>query len=205
MMNNLTLTGDITESRLEELIQMALQIGAGAIDVVAVSPSDISVEDDLANYCREPRCPYYGLSANCPPHVLVPSEFRDLLKTCEHALAIKIDVPMGCLLTDERNEIFKLLHEIVADIENAAIELGYANSKAFATGSCKIIFCHEYGSCRVIEGGECRNSQYARPSANGLNVNELNKITGWSINRDTNKTDTDRVSMAAVLGLVLVG
>ena len=64
----------------------------------------------------EPRCPYYGLSANCPPHVLDPSGFRDLLKTCEHALAIKIDIPMGCLLTDERNEIFKLLPSTLAPL-----------------------------------------------------------------------------------------
>jgi hypothetical protein len=78
---------------------------------------------------------------------------------------------------------------------------------AFATGSCKIIFCHEYGSCRVIEGGECRNPEYARPSleANGVNVNELNKMAGWAINLDTNEVDNDRVSMGAVYGLVLIG
>lgn len=37
------------DRRLEELVQMALQIGAGAIDVVAISPSDISVEDEEAD------------------------------------------------------------------------------------------------------------------------------------------------------------
>lgn len=184
-----------------------MRIGAGAIDVVTISPSDISAEDDLAKFCLEPRCGYYGLSANCPPHVSGPSGFRDLLKTCEHVLAIKMDVPLGCLLTDDRFVILKLLHEIVADIEKSAVKLGYSNSKAFAGGSCKVIFCQEHLGCHVLnEGGECRNPQHARPSieANGVNVNKLKKTAGWSIKRDTNEVDTGLV-MDAVYGLVLIG
>lgn len=187
-----------TGLRLAELVQVALRIGAGAIDVVAISTSDISVEDDLANMCREPRCGYYGLSANCPPYVSGPSGFRNLLKICAHALVIKIEIPMGSLVNYECLDIMKLLHEIVADIEKSAVELGYSNSKAFAIGSCKVIFCPEHVGCRVlIDGGECRNYQYARPSieAVGINVYELNKTAGWPINRD----------MEAINGLVLIG
>lgn len=47
-------TAPQVDRRPEELVQMALQIGAGAVDVVAVSPSEITVEDDLANFCRTP-------------------------------------------------------------------------------------------------------------------------------------------------------
>lgn len=191
--------------KLEKLVETALQIGAGAIDVVAVSPSDISAEEDLVNFCREPRCGYYGQSGNCPPNVLGPSRFRDLLNNCEQVLAVKMDVPLGCLLTDERFVILKLLHEIVADIEKSAIELGYSNSKTFAGGPCKVIFCHEHGHCNVLDGGECRNPEYARPSieANGVNVNKLKKTAGWYTKRDTNQAVTDPV-MEAVYGLVLI-
>jgi predicted metal-binding protein len=189
---------DNNELKKEELIQIALRRGAGVVDVVAISPSDIPVEDDLANMCREPKCTFYGLSDNCPPNVGGPSRFRDLLKICDFVLAIKIDVSRGCLITDERLVIMKLLHEIVADIEKSAIELGYCNSKAFAVASCKELFCNEYLKCRVLnDGGECRHQQYARPSieANGVNVHELNKIAGW----------THKQSMEAVYGLVLIG
>lgn len=204
-MNNHKSQVERTEVGIEELVQMALQIGAGAIDVVAVSPSDISVEDGLADMCREPRCSYYGLSANCPPYVSGPSGFRDLLKNCEHVLAVKIDVPVGCLLTDVFDTL-KLLYEIVAGIEKSAIELGYVNSKAFAAGSCKIIFCREHGGCHVIDGGECRHPQYARPSieAHGVNVYELNKTAGWLMNQDVNVVNTNQVSTGALYGLVLV-
>ena len=194
------------DRRLEELVQMALQIGADAIDVVAISPSDISVEDDLANFCREPRCGYYGLSANCPPYVSGPSGFRELLKICKHALAIKMEVPLGTYLTDEQYDILKFTHETVAGIERLAVELGYSNSKAFAAGNCKVFFCREYDRCRVLTGGECRHPQHARPSmsSSGINVYELKKTAGWLMNRDTNEANPDP-KMEAVYGLVLIG
>ena len=117
-----------------------------------------------------------------------------------------MDVPTGCLLNDVY-DILKLLHEIVAGIERSAIELGYSNSKAFAAGSCKIIFCPEHGGCRVIDGGKCRHPQYARPSieAHGVNVYELNKTAGWLMNQDANEINTGHVSMGAIYGLVLIG
>ena len=176
-MNGPTSQVDITELKLKELVEMALQIGAGAIDVVAISTSDILVEDDLANMCREPRCVNYGISANCPPYVSGPSGFRDLLKICKYALAIKMEGPLGSLLTNDRHYITGLMYEIVADIERFAVEQGFSNSKSFASGSCTAIFCREHGDCRVLTGGECRNPRYARPSmsSNGVNVNELSK------------------------------
>jgi hypothetical protein len=52
VMTDLKSQVDSTGLRLKELLEMDLEIGAGAIDVAAISPSDISVEDDLANFCR---------------------------------------------------------------------------------------------------------------------------------------------------------
>ncbi|MDR3540604.1 MAG: DUF2284 domain-containing protein [Desulfosporosinus sp.] len=195
-------------SKLEEVVQMALQIGTGAIDVVLISTSEISVEDDLANFCREPRCSYYGVSANCPPYVSGPAGFRDMAKICKNALAIRITVPMESLLSYEQRDIMKLLHEIVSDIEKMSIKLGYSHSKAFAVGSCKEIFCHNQVDCRLLVkgGGSCRYQRYARPpiEAFGINVNQLAKIAGWTVNTDKN-ADTNKISMGAVYGLVLIG
>lgn len=204
-MNDPKVHEDKTGLRLEELIQMALRIGSGVADVEAISPSDISVEAHLADLCREPKCGYYGLSANCPPYVSGPAEFRDLLQNCKHVLAIKIDFPEGFLFT-ELNDILKLMHEIVADIEKSAIKLGYSNSRAFAVGTCKAIFCDEHERCSAIDGGKCRYPQYARPAieAYGVNVHELNKAAGWLVNRDT-KVESNQESTGALYGLVLIG
>lgn len=208
VMKNFNLHNDLTDSRLNELIAAALQIGEGVIDLSLISASDISVEDDLADLCREPRCKYYGVSANCPPYVSGPSGFRNLQKKCKHAIVVKIPVPTASLLSHEQSDIMKLLHEIVANIERTAIKLGYSNSKAYAGGSCKELFCQKYDDCRVlVEGaGKCRHQSFARPpvEAYGINVNELAKTAGLSEKRDLNKNDPNKISMGAVYGLVLI-
>lgn len=197
---------DKTNWRLKELTQLAYQLGAsGATDI---STSDISVEDDLANLCREPQCASYGLSTSCPPHVPGPSGFRELLKNFKHAIVIKIDVPLEILLSTDRRDIMKLLHEIAAGIEQAAVKTGYSNSKAFAGGSCKTIFCRDHEDCRVLtEGGECRNPRHARPSMSGfgINVSKLMQAAGWTMNRYTNEADSDTASTAPICGLILIG
>jgi len=197
---------DKTNWRLKELTQLAYQLGAsGATDI---STSDISVEDDLANLCREPKCENYGLSTSCPPHVSGPSGFRGLLKKFKHAIVIKIDVPLEILLSSDRRDIMRLLHEIAADIEQAAVKTGCPSSKAFAGGSCKKIFCHDYEGCRVLtEGGECRNPRHARSSMSGfgINVSKLMQAAGWTMNRYTNEADSDTASTAPICGLILIG
>ena len=199
---------DKTKSRIDELVQIALQIGAGIIDVVAISTSDLSIEDDLANMCREPVCAFYGLSANCPPYVASPSKFRNMLENYRYTLAVKIDVPTGWLNTDDRLVVMKLLHEIVADIERAAIELGYTHSKAFAAGSCKEIFCNKHSRCQLLtDNGACRHSKYARPAieAYGVNVHDLNTATGWFKDQNSKAATVDKASIEAIYGLVLIG
>jgi len=199
---------DKSNSKIDELVQIALQIGAGIIDVVVISTSDISIEDNLANMCREPICAFYGLSANCPPYVSSPSEFQNMLRIYKYALAIKIDVPIGWLNSDDRLVVMKLLHEIVADIERAAIKLDYTNSKAFAAGSCKEIFCNKHLRCRLLtDNGECRHPKYARPAieAYGVNVHDLNRTAGWSSDQNSREATIDKASIGAIYGLVLIG
>jgi len=197
---------DETNDRLKDLTQLAFRSGASGAE--AICTSDILVEDDLANLCREPRCEGYGLSTSCPPYVSGPSGFRELLKNFKHAIVIKIDVSLEILFSSERSDIMKLLHEVVSGIEQTAVKTGYPGSKAFAGGSCKNIFCHDHASCRVLaEGGECRNPRHARPSMSGfgINVSKLMKAAGWTMNRYNSEADPDKVSTAPICGLILIG
>jgi hypothetical protein len=74
-------------------------------------------------------------------------------------------VPSEILYSGENRELFQLLHEIAAGIENSAVKMGFSDAQAYAGGSCKRIFCHDHPECRVIsEKGSCRNPDYARPS-----------------------------------------
>jgi predicted metal-binding protein len=92
-------------------------------------------------------------------------------------------------------------------VEQAAGEMGHSNSKAFAGGSCKDLFCHDFPACRVLsEGGECRFPQHARPSMSGFGINvlELMKVCGWPANI-VRKAESGTDSMSWIAGLVLVG
>ncbi len=195
-----------TKSALEKLTQLACQLGAS--DAKAISTTEISVEDSLANLCREPGCENYGLSASCPPHVAGPDGFRKSLNVFDHAVVFKIDVPSEILLSDERRDIFRLLHEIAASIEQAAIKMGFNDSSAYAGGSCKQIFCRELPDCRVLaENAECRNPLLPRPSMSGFGINvlKLKKAAGWMSGKTPRDIDPDTASMETLCGLILIG
>lgn len=194
--------------KLNDLIQLAYRSGAGEVGIIRAD--DVPVEDRLANVCREIRCEAYGLSPSCPPHVSGPSGFRKLIKKSLHAVVIRIDIPSSVMFSNERKEVMQLLHEIVSSVEQAAIRIGYTESKAFAGGSCKNIFCSKHAECRVLsEQGECRNPQYARPSMSGFGINVLNLMQKAGIPADKTPTpaqaDYHEDAMSWVAGLVMVG
>ena len=190
---------------LDELTQLTCRIGAS--DAAVIPASEISIEDDLAKLCQEPQCENYGMSTSCPPHVPGPAGFREYQKTFQHAVVFKIDVPSEILLSSQGREIFQLLHEIAANIEQAAVKMGYSHSKGFAGGSCKALFCRDHSDCCVIaEGAACRHPHRARQSMSGfgINVSKMLQAAGWHMDRITRETDPDDVPMGLVSGLVLV-
>lgn len=199
----------IIDDILELLIQVAQQNGAS--DAKAVSKADVTVDESLTQFCRDPDsgCENYGLSINCPPHVSGPTGFKELLKDYTRAVVFKIDVPTETLLSKkESTEVFRSLHKIAANIEKAAVEKGYNRSKAFAGGSCKPLFCQEHQDCLVLsENGKCRHPHIARPSMSGfgINVSQLMKVAGWQMDRITCNTDPKEVEMGMLCGLVLIG
>lgn len=196
----------VDQNRLNQIKQLAIKLGASATKFI--STRDILVEDVLAKLCQEPRCENYGLSAGCPPHVTGPSGFRELLKNYDQAIVFKLDVPSEILLSSERRDVFRLLHEIAADLEQEFVRMGYLHSKGYAGGSCKQLFCQEHSDCRVIkDDGRCRNPGKATPSMSGygINVEKLMQVAGWSMSWVNRGSDTELEPMATLCGLVLIG
>jgi predicted metal-binding protein len=191
---------------IDKLVRQALSMGAS--DAKVISSCDIVVEETLARYCFEPRCDSYGLAPSCPPHVSGPSDFRALQKTHSNAIVVRIVVPSGVLFSEERRAVSRSLHELVARIEQKAVRLGYRDSKAFAGGSCKYIFCYEHADCCVVAGNRlCRHPQYARPSMSGfgINVSKLMSTCGWPPDIQVREWETDPDSMSWLAGLVMIG
>lgn len=192
--------------KLDELVRLARRLGA--TNAAIISAADIVIEDALAELCREPRCPNYGLSAGCPPHVAGPAGFRQLLKRFDRALTFKIDVPTAILFSEERSEVFKLLHEITVDLEQTAVRLGYSHSRGFAGGSCKMIFCRAQADCSELTGrGKCRQPGSARPSMSGfgINVSRLMAAAGWNLNVASRHAQPGKDKVATVCALLLLG
>lgn len=193
-------------TQLKKLIQHAYRLGA--THVAIVSATDIVVDDNLAELCREPGCENYGLSKSCPPHVSGPSAFRKQLEKYDQAIFFKIDVPSRILYSSDRRELFQLLHEVAAGIEHMAFKMGFINAQAFAGGSCKDIFCHDHPECLAISGeGKCRNPRSARPSMSGfgINVAKLIETAGWTESEDTHDAYSATTKMASIFGLILIG
>lgn len=196
---------DSPEREIQTLVDVA--IGLGATGARAIDASQIVVEERFAAMCLEPGCPNYGLSAGCPPHVSGPSGFRELLKGYRQAIVICFDVPTAVLLSDERIDAFRLLHEAVSTVEGQAKTLGFCDARAFAGGSCKALFCSNEATCNVVEGdGICRHPDVARHSMSGygVNVQRLMESAGWTMTKVTSQTDPELEPTSPLVGLVLV-
>ncbi len=186
---------------MNDLVEFALKTGATGARLITAA--DIFLDDDLAGLCIDPRCENYGLSANCPPHTSGPAGFRKSLEAHQSAIFFKIDVPTETLLSDQRQEIFRLLQEIAAGVEKTAVEKGFKHAKSFAGGSCKQLFCRNHRKCNVLDGRQCRNPDYARPSMSGfgVDVSSLMTLCGWKLEWPTGE---NRAGTGTVCGLVLV-
>jgi len=191
--------------RIEHLAEEAKRLGATASAII--SSGDIQVRDDLAALCNgEYPCPNYGIAASCPPHVEGPAEFRRWQVQSQYSITVKIELPTAILFSD-RNELMQLLHQITAAVEQKAIRAGYKDSKAFAGGSCKGLFCNDQATCCVVaEGKPCRHAESARPSMSGfgIDVTQLMLSSGWSAEKAENKNVSDQDAVSWVAGLIML-
>jgi predicted metal-binding protein len=194
----------MVEEILGKLEKAALELGAS--DVTVIDPRTIVVEDRFPELCRPPQCDAFGTCANCPPHVMTPSDFRKRLKSHSAALVFKVDVPTEILMTEEREHISRLVQEIAAGLERAAREEGLDDAWGLGFGSCRKIFCSGRSTCNVLDGGTCRNPDRARPSLSGLgvNFNRLNNLLGWDATRTAEHSGLTDTPMSMVTGILLV-
>jgi len=190
-----------SKDSIDELLELAMGLGSSAVTII--NGKNIQIDNQIAGLCRETKCPNYGLSPTCPPHVEGPDWLKKHIHKTSQAILIEIEVPEELMYSDKRKEINKLLHFIVIQIEQAAHEKGLVQSTAFAGGSCKSIQCFEHVYCNVLNGdGNCRHPDLSRPSVSGygINMNHLLKNAGW-----LKKSNDSSVPVSSRYGLVLIG
>lgn len=185
----------------DDLLELAMSLGSSAATIV--NSNNILIESQLADLCLETRCPNYGSSPTCPPHIKGQDWLKEHIRKTPQALLIEIEVAQELLYSDSRKEIGKLLHFIVIQLEKAAHKKGLVHSVSFAGGSCKSIQCSEYVSCNVVNGdGTCRYPDLSRPSVSGygINMNHLLKHTCW-----VKKSQNIQNPTSSRYGLILLG
>ncbi len=180
------------ETGNNEILKKADQLATGmGITKINIIPAEkISIENELAERCSEPRCKGFGKTPYCPPNVMLPDDFREFIKKYNSAIIFKIDVPTEIFHTEDRRELGRIIHETAAKIESLAVENGYPNSKGFAGGSCKIIHCGELDICPALEDiDNCEFSHLVRPSMSGfgINVSEIDKAADWRSEKGMSK------------------
>lgn len=194
------------QQQYAHLTEKALKLGASTC--VAMESKVIQVKDDLAALCNgEYTCPNYGLGASCPPNVEGPAEFRKWQAQSQYSIIVKIELPSSIMFSNERKGVMRLLHQIVAGVEQKAIETGFEKSKAFAGGSCKDLFCDDQENCCVLsEDKPCRHIESARPSMSGfgIDVTQLMTSCGWPGQKAERSDAFDNESTSWVVGLILL-
>lgn len=190
-----------SKDSIDELLELAMDLGSSAATII--DSKNIQIDNQIADLCRETKCPNYRSSPTCPPHVKGPDWLKKYLHKTSQAILIEIEASQELMYSDNRKETSKLLHFIVIEVEQAAHMKGLVQSTSFAGGSCKSIQCSEHADCNVLNGdGKCRHPNLSRPSISGygINMNHLLNNTGW-----VKKSNDSPVPTRSRYGLVLIG
>ena len=89
---------------IQQILDCTLENGATRVAVI--SPDEVPVKKQFADFCREPGCPCYGKSMSCPPHVTGPEGFRTKLLSGQYAVVIRLEVDKASMMGRERHEVF---------------------------------------------------------------------------------------------------
>ena len=203
-------TGDIDNRhpppQLQLLVTLARQKGAD--DALLLPAAGLVVREELAQLCDPDRpCPGYGLAPGCPPHAMQPAAFRELVKRCTWMLTFKINAPMQVLLGLERRSIARQVHCISAELEEAVERQCRYPAHAYASGSCKDLFCPNEAACVVLARQEpCPHVDKARPSlsAVGIEFQALADLAGWPFKLNGFPDPETGELMGLMAGLVLI-
>lgn len=162
----------------------------GAIETRLIPAEGIIVENRGPFKCRS-GCPYYGTSLVCPPHALLPDEFRTVIRDYTWAFIVRFqtsvsvrdeiacsllqtmaDPDISSALKEETHNFFigfgsdsKRFHHAMLRLEKSAFVAGYPFAVALMAGPCMLC-----DTCCGIRGS-CAHPTMRRFPADALGVN----------------------------------
>jgi len=199
----------------------------GATDAKPIRASDVVIDERVRAKCIIPKCPGYGACVHCPPTALPVETVRQLVKSFQWGVLIKIEVdprtaagyntfPVveslaagrehpNAELYKQLEEDVRMVHAIVTDLEAMAFFDGHHLAMGFGAGNCLIALCREKG-CKVLQEGTCRFPLRSRPSMESCSMDVYRTVdnAGWTIYPLGIRCDVSEVSHGMHVGLVLV-
>ena len=178
---------DTCRSDVERYRLLAIDLGAS--DAKVIQSNEVMVEHRVRGKCIVPKCPYYGLSGNCPPHSPSPEEIRVMLKEYRCGVFIRLIIPSDQIagekaFEENRMRPFRMkIQDMVSELESIAFYDGYPLAMGFAAGTCKRSLCPDLECSALIPGKGCRHPLRARPSMEsvGMNVYTMAAKAGWDV------------------------
>ena len=199
---------EVLQQDLEKYRQKAIELGATEAKIIT---TDMVLIDERARAkCINPKCDWYGTSANCPPHAIDLEMARKVVNNFHYGIFTIFLTPaevMACREdTKVRNRARAKSHEMISRIEAEAFYDGYHLALGLADGPCKPLFCPNNECSALVPGQGCRHALRARSSMEGVGMDAYSMAAraGWDIYPIGGATSPSDVPHGTILGLVLV-
>ncbi len=154
----------------------------GATNARVISARKVVVDARASFKCFVPLCSCYGTHLLCPPNVMTPSEFQQVLDLYNHALVVQVRADFDsrdksrerlsgelCEDLERRTNSAKWqrkLHDVVNDTEAFAFKKGFRFAAGLIGGQCSL--CKE---CKALaQGRRCLHPFRARPSMEAVGI-----------------------------------
>ncbi|MFC1593035.1 DUF2284 domain-containing protein [Candidatus Omnitrophota bacterium] len=193
---------------LEKYRQRALELGAA--DAKIITADMVKVDERVRAKCIYPKCRGYGTSANCPPYAMDIDQVRKVVNNFRYGIFFKVEIAGEKMADpkdkDERFQVRRKLHKMVAKIEAEAFYDGYYLALGFACGSCKGILCPDIECSALVPGQGCRHPYKARSSMEGAGMDAFIMATrvGWDVYPIGASAPPSEVPCGLHMGLVLI-
>lgn len=190
-------TEGVLKDHLAKYVQMLLDEGAD--DAKIVQANDIPQDPRVILKCSHPKCPMYGRSGSCPPHVTGDyQKAKEYVSAYRWAIAYRVNIPKVGIkyftgpshIEAIRNKEYKHINASVSRyvfgmgdrVERAAFYDGHYFAVSCHYGPCLYEYCETFNSCQEIENGRCRFPYKARPSVEqflSIDLIKLGYQVGW--------------------------
>ncbi len=208
----------ILERVSDEMLQQDLgkyrqrAIELGATDAKIITADMVLIDERARAKCINPKCDWYGTSANCPPHAMDVEMARKVVNNFHYGIftifLTPAEVMIGMSDEDEkvRNRARVKSYEMISRIEAEAFYDGYHLALGLADGPCKPLFCPNDECSALVLGKGCRHALRARSSMEGVGMNAYTMAAraGWDIYPIGGATSLSDVPHGTILGLVLI-